>query len=65
MQIYDFLVVFPPQQRVLQLVKSADKSERDMFPMDKPYSFLYSVNALSACLREEALEVGSRSTYHG
>ncbi|KAE8149454.1 hypothetical protein BDV25DRAFT_156255 [Aspergillus avenaceus] len=55
-EIYDFLVVFPPQERVLQLVKSTDKSEQDMFPMDKPYNFLYSINALSICLREEALE---------
>ncbi|KAF9893427.1 hypothetical protein FE257_010739 [Aspergillus nanangensis] len=55
-EIYDFLVVFPPQERVLQLVKSTDKTEQDMFPIDIPYSFLYSVNALSICLREEALE---------
>lgn len=50
---------------MLDLVKSADKNERDMFPMDKPYSFLYSVNALSACLREEALKVSYRPPYHG
>ncbi|PWY93275.1 ubiquitin C-terminal hydrolase [Aspergillus sclerotioniger CBS 115572] len=55
-EIYDFLVVFPPQDRVLQLVKSVDKTEDDMFPMDKPYSLLYSVNALSVTLREESLE---------
>jgi ubiquitin carboxyl-terminal hydrolase 34 len=55
-EIYDFLVVFPPQKRVLQLVRATDTSEQDMFPIDKPYNFLYSVNALSNCLREEALE---------
>ncbi|KAE8383353.1 hypothetical protein BDV26DRAFT_137686 [Aspergillus bertholletiae] len=55
-EIYDFLVVFPPQERVLQLVRSTDNSEQDVFPMGKPYNFLYSVNALSICLREEALE---------
>ncbi|KAF7594517.1 hypothetical protein BBP40_008964 [Aspergillus hancockii] len=55
-EIYDFLMVFPPQERVLQLVRSTDTSEQDMFPMDKPYNFLYSVNALSICLREETLE---------
>ncbi|KAE8348923.1 hypothetical protein BDV28DRAFT_73623 [Aspergillus coremiiformis] len=55
-EIYDFLVVFTPQEKVLRLVRSTDKSEEDMFPMDKPYNFLYSVNALSICLREEALE---------
>ncbi|KAE8407660.1 hypothetical protein BDV37DRAFT_5930 [Aspergillus pseudonomiae] len=55
-EIYDFLVVFPPQERVLQLVRSTEKSDQDVFPMGKPYNFLYSVNALSICLREEALE---------
>ncbi|KKK18163.1 hypothetical protein ARAM_004521 [Aspergillus rambellii] len=55
-EIYDFLVVFPPQEKVLHLVKSIDKTEQDMFPLAKPYSFLYSVNALSKCLQEEALE---------
>ncbi|KAL4889224.1 hypothetical protein BDV59DRAFT_187150 [Aspergillus ambiguus] len=62
-EIYDFLVVFPPQERVLQLVKSADKAEDDMFPMDKPYNFLYSVNALSTCLREEALETSPNQAF--
>lgn len=55
-EIYDFLVVFPPQDRVLKLVKSQDKTEQDMFPMEKPYSFLYSIKALSELFREEALK---------
>jgi ubiquitin carboxyl-terminal hydrolase 34 len=56
-QIYDFLVVFPPQERVIELVKSLEKTEEDIFPANKPYSLLYSANTLSSCLREEALEV--------
>ncbi|KAL4968635.1 putative ubiquitin C-terminal hydrolase [Aspergillus stella-maris] len=55
-EIYDFLVVFPPQENVINLVKSTDITEEDMFPMAKPYNFLYSVNALSDCLRHEGLE---------
>ncbi|KAL4879060.1 hypothetical protein BJY04DRAFT_220654 [Aspergillus karnatakaensis] len=55
-EIYDFLVVFPPQQRVIDFVKSNDETDETIFPMAKPYSFLYSVNALSECLREEASE---------
>ncbi|KAL3477353.1 hypothetical protein BJX99DRAFT_226442 [Aspergillus californicus] len=55
-EIYEFLIVFPPQERVMKLVKSTDKTDEDMFPMDRPYNFLYSVLALSECLREEALE---------
>ncbi|KAL5335950.1 hypothetical protein BJX70DRAFT_401139 [Aspergillus crustosus] len=55
-EIYDFLVVFPPQGKVMNLVKSTDTTDEVIFPMDKPYNFLYSLNALSECLREEALE---------
>ncbi|PYH45847.1 putative ubiquitin C-terminal hydrolase [Aspergillus saccharolyticus JOP 1030-1] len=62
-EIYDFLTVFPPQERVLQLVKSIDRTEDDMFPMDKPYYYLYSVHALSVCLREEALESSPNQDY--
>ncbi|KAK6813470.1 hypothetical protein RU639_011204 [Aspergillus parasiticus] len=62
-EIYDFLVVFPPQERVLQLVRSTDKSAQDVFTMGKPYNFLYSVNALSICLREEALESSPNQTF--
>ncbi|OJJ67421.1 hypothetical protein ASPBRDRAFT_341882 [Aspergillus brasiliensis CBS 101740] len=62
-EIYDFLVVFPPQDRVLELVKSTEKTEDEMFPMDKPFSLLYSVNALSVSLREEALEASPNHDY--
>ncbi|KAL4864454.1 hypothetical protein BDV12DRAFT_176122 [Aspergillus spectabilis] len=55
-EIYDFLVVFPPQERVMNFVKSTDRTDEVMFPMAKPYKSLYSLNALSECLREEALE---------
>ncbi|KAA8652357.1 putative ubiquitin C-terminal hydrolase [Aspergillus tanneri] len=51
-EIFDFLVVFPPQDRVLQLVKSTTSTEQELFPMDKPYVLLYSVNAFMICLRE-------------
>ncbi|XHG03146.1 hypothetical protein AWENTII_006465 [Aspergillus wentii] len=62
-EIYDFLVVFPPQERVLQLVKSDDKTDQDIFPIEKPYSFLYSVNALSVCLRDQALEASTNDGF--
>ncbi|OJJ50521.1 hypothetical protein ASPZODRAFT_148016 [Penicilliopsis zonata CBS 506.65] len=55
-EIYDFLVVFPPQDRVRDLVKSNDKTEKDIFPLEHPYNLLYSVHALSICLREAAPE---------
>lgn len=57
-------MVFPPQERVLQLVKSQDKNEQDMLPMEKAYSFLYSLKALSVCLREEALKVRNELLNH-
>ncbi|KAL1967875.1 hypothetical protein VTN77DRAFT_2564 [Rasamsonia byssochlamydoides] len=55
-EIYDFLSVFPPQERVLELVRSESNTEQEMFPMEKPYQLLYSVKALSTCLREASLE---------
>ncbi|BDD63108.1 hypothetical protein MAP00_008050 [Monascus purpureus] len=61
-EIYDFLVVFPPQDRIRQLVKS-EKTEQDIFPIQKPFSFLYSLNTLSVCLREEALEVTPNQSF--
>lgn len=57
-QIYDFLVVFPPQERVLALVRSPNITEQDMLPMEKPYIFLYSMKALSTLLREAESKVG-------
>ncbi|KAJ9326994.1 hypothetical protein DTO027B3_2234 [Paecilomyces variotii] len=55
-EIYDFLVVFPPQKRVRDLVRSEANTAEEIFPMDKPYKLLYSVNALTTCLREESTE---------
>ncbi|KAL5003429.1 hypothetical protein BDV10DRAFT_154983 [Aspergillus recurvatus] len=55
-EIYEFLIVFPPQEKVMNMVKSTDETDGNMFPVDRPYNFLYSVNALSECLRQEALE---------
>lgn len=56
-EIYDFLIVFPPQERSRELVRAETHTEEELFPMEKPYKLLYSVKALSTCLREESLEV--------
>ncbi|CRL25236.1 Peptidase C19, ubiquitin carboxyl-terminal hydrolase 2 [Penicillium camemberti] len=56
-QIIDFLVVFPPQARALELVRSNSNTEKDMFPLQRPFKALYSLNTLSMCLHEEAAEM--------
>ncbi|KAJ5446004.1 Peptidase C19 ubiquitin carboxyl-terminal hydrolase 2 [Penicillium cf. griseofulvum] len=56
-QIIDFLVVFPPQVRALELVRSNSNTEKDMFPLQRPFKALYSLNTLSMCLHEEAAEM--------
>ncbi|KAJ5143206.1 Protein of unknown function DUF3517, partial [Penicillium bovifimosum] len=56
-QIFDFLVVFPPQVQALESVRSKDISEVDLFPLQRPYKALYSLHTLSLCLREEAVEM--------
>ncbi|KAK2791273.1 hypothetical protein FQN52_004949 [Onygenales sp. PD_12] len=55
-EIFDFLAVFPPQQRVRNFVRSKDTTEPEMFPLGKPYKLLYSITSLITCLREESLE---------
>ncbi|WEW57864.1 ubiquitin carboxyl-terminal hydrolase [Emydomyces testavorans] len=55
-EIFDFLIFFPPQQRVREFVRSADIPGFEMFPLDKPYKLLYSINSLIICMREESLE---------
>ncbi|KAI1997922.1 hypothetical protein LOZ51_002594 [Ophidiomyces ophidiicola] len=54
--IFDFLIIFPPQQRARETVRSSDVSEADMFPLKTPYKLLYLINSLLVCIREEALE---------
>ncbi|QQK40129.1 Ubiquitin Carboxy-terminal hydrolase, putative [Penicillium digitatum] len=56
-QIIDFLVAFPPQVRALELVRSNSNTEKDMFPLRRPFKALYSLNTLSMCLHEEAAEI--------
>ncbi|KAJ5542931.1 hypothetical protein N7535_005353 [Penicillium sp. DV-2018c] len=56
-QIMDFLVVFPPQAQALELVRSKDNCEKDLFPLQRPYKALYSLHTLSLCLHEEAVEM--------
>ncbi|KAJ5788202.1 hypothetical protein N7457_003192 [Penicillium paradoxum] len=56
-QIIDFLVVFPPQAQALELVRSKNNSETDMFPLQRPFKALYSLSTLSMCLHEEAVEM--------
>lgn len=41
----------------MSLVKSPSETDETVFPMNKPYILLYSVHALSECLRQEALNV--------
>ncbi|KAJ6172641.1 hypothetical protein N7470_001708 [Penicillium chermesinum] len=55
-EIYDFLSVFPPQERVTSLVRSTEISEKELFPLQTPFIAFYSFNALSACLRDEGIE---------
>lgn len=55
-QIFEFLVVFPPQERVRQFVRNTETTAAQLFPLDKPYKLLYSIRCLATCLKEEALE---------
>ncbi|KAI2787888.1 hypothetical protein POX_f08270 [Penicillium oxalicum] len=55
-EIYEFLVTFPPQPRVRNLVKSENSTAKELFPFDKPFVAFYSFSTLLACLIEEGIE---------
>lgn len=62
--IFDFLTVFPPQQRILDFVRAEDKDEKRLFPLDKPFVALLTINALVAALHEEVAKViAAKSCY--
>ena len=56
-EIFDFLMVFPPQQRILNLVRSGGKDEKRLFPLDKPFMTLLIINAHVTALHEEMAKV--------
>lgn len=62
-EIFEFLVVFPPQERITSIVRSEEHDQKDLFPLQKPFVALYSFNALTACLREEAIQDTPNSTF--
>ncbi|KAJ6006478.1 hypothetical protein N7451_004422 [Penicillium sp. IBT 35674x] len=62
-EIFDFLIVFPPQERVLGLVKSEESDEKTLFPLQKPFLALYSFTALLACLQEEGAQVTPKQSF--
>ncbi|KAJ5898508.1 hypothetical protein N7504_008796 [Penicillium tannophilum] len=62
-EIFDFLIVFPPQERVLELVKSEKSDEKTLFPLQKPFLALYSFTALLACLQEEGAQVTPKQSF--
>ncbi|KAI9796613.1 MAG: hypothetical protein M1833_006053 [Piccolia ochrophora] len=52
-EIWEFLIEFPPQERIRKLVSSSPLSTTVVFPADEPYKILYSVNTMHACLEEQ------------
>ncbi|KAJ5777163.1 hypothetical protein N7520_000409 [Penicillium odoratum] len=62
-EIFDFLIVFPPQQRVLALVSAEDSDEKTLFPLRTPFVAFYSFNALLTCLRAEEIQVTPKQSF--
>ncbi|KAJ5939410.1 hypothetical protein N7466_002544 [Penicillium verhagenii] len=62
-EIFDFLVVFPPQERILDLVSSDTNDEKSLFPLQKPFLTFYSLSALLSCLREEELRKTPKQSF--
>ncbi|KAJ5286999.1 hypothetical protein N7478_002685 [Penicillium angulare] len=62
-EIFDFLSVFPPQERITELFSSESQNNEALFPLSKPFVAFYSLNALQAKLREEVIEVNPEQTF--
>ncbi|KAJ5630628.1 uncharacterized protein N7484_010728 [Penicillium longicatenatum] len=62
-EIFDFLIVFPPQERVLELVRSEESDEKALFPLEKPFLALYSFHALLSSLHEEEAQVTPKQSF--
>ncbi|KAF7719522.1 Ubiquitin carboxyl-terminal hydrolase [Penicillium ucsense] len=54
--IYEFLITFPPQMRVRNLIKSGDSTASELFPLETPFVAFYSCSTLARCLLEEGME---------
>lgn len=62
-QVYDFLAVFPPPERILELVRSEQNNENFLFPFEKPFVAFYSFHVLLMCLRDEATETTPNQSF--
>lgn len=54
--MFDFLTLFPPLDRILELVRSVKNDEKTLFPFDKPFVAFYSFHVLLTCLHDETTE---------
>ena len=60
-QVYDFLVAFPPHGSIMELVLSKATTLEAVFPPTAPFKILYSVYALRACLLQQTQNVRKHS----
>jgi len=63
LQVYDFLAVFPPPDRILERVRSEQNSEKTLFPFETPFVAFYSFHVLLMCLRDEATETTPNQSF--
>lgn len=54
-EVYAFLELFPPQPRIIEIVRARTASVPQLLPIGKPYKLLYGLNALRVCVEDEAL----------
>jgi ubiquitin carboxyl-terminal hydrolase 34 len=54
-EVHAFLELFPPQPRIIELIRTKMTAIFDLLPTGKPYKLLYGLNALRGCVEQEAL----------
>ena len=59
LEVYNFLVDFPPQEGIVEKASDAEQDCSSIFPLDLPWKTLYSVYVLKQSLSQRLQEGGS------
>ncbi|KAI9789797.1 MAG: hypothetical protein M1835_001432 [Candelina submexicana] len=61
-EIFDFIISFPPENKIRRMVVDKTTSTAMIFPKGQPYKALYCINTLQICLKEQ-LQRGNQNEH--
>ncbi|KAL2395316.1 Ubiquitin carboxyl-terminal hydrolase 34 [Exophiala dermatitidis] len=53
-EVYGFLTLFSAQNEVVRIVRSQEKSPKDLLPPNRPFKLLYCATAMRSCIEDES-----------